>query len=148
MNVWLDPKAPNAESEYAIRHDPDYFGKIVFKNFCRAVLNISNSDLEIPLPKANQEIRGLIGDARVHLRAPRLRGDLNVEIKLSHLHRHKTAGDNWAFTNIFRTEKANQNLVSTCYFASDFQLETLLMKIIGNIGRRLDSFTVCNGWKP
>jgi len=107
MNVWLDPKAPDAESEYAIRHDPDYFGKIVFKSFCRAFIGIPDDDLEIPLPKANQEIRGFIGDARVRLRTPRLQGDMAIEIKLSHLHHHKTAGDNWAFTNIFRTAKGN-----------------------------------------
>jgi len=98
MSGYLDERAKSVELEYAIRCDSDYLGKTIFKSFCLNILGLKYSSLEIPLSKAGD---GFIGDARVDLKG----AILNVEIKFSHLHPHKTGGDNWAFTRVVETKK-------------------------------------------
>lgn len=98
MCGFLDQRAESIEFEYAIRCEPDYLGKTVFKNFCVNILGLDPSLLEIPLSKAGS---GFIGDAKVRWKHM----SLDIEIKLSHLHPHKTGGDNWAFSRVTETKK-------------------------------------------
>jgi hypothetical protein len=101
MAGYLDPQAESIEFEYAIRCESDYLGKTIFKNFCLNVLQLTPKCLEIPLSKAGADSRDFVGDARIVWN----NCNLDIEIKFSHLHSHKTAGDNWAFSRVIRTKK-------------------------------------------